>query len=107
MDRQDLDIARLAAAIVIAEGGRHSQGDRRAAYRRAQELYAALEDAEVTEVGLAMGMHGAWCSGTRSGGFHEWSRHLPEGGAVLAALGDPNLDETLARGVLEDDRREP
>lgn len=96
MDRHHLDVARLAGALVFAGGAPHSKGARRASYRRAQELYSALEDAQVTETSLAMAMHGAWCMGRRAGQFHEWSHHRPEAGELLAALSDPRLDAKLA-----------
>ncbi|MDA8202100.1 MAG: hypothetical protein M0Z49_04950 [Chloroflexi bacterium] len=96
MDRNDLDVARLAAALVSAGGGPHSTDARRASYHRAQELYAALEDAQVTETSLAMAMHGAWCVGDRAAQFHEWSHHRPEAGELLAALLDPRLADRLA-----------
>jgi hypothetical protein len=96
MDRQELDQARLAAALVVTAGDRHSAKGRRDAYHLAQELYAALEDADVTEVTLAMAMHGAWCDGTRSATFHPWSHHRPEAGELYEALCDPTLDARLA-----------
>jgi hypothetical protein len=95
MHRRELDPARLAAALIVTRGGHHSSGTRRVAYRDAQALHAALEDAVITEGSLAMAMHGAWCSETRSGSFHSWSRHRPEAERLLTALDDPALDATL------------
>lgn len=99
MHRRELDPARLAAALIVTGGGHHSTGTRRAAYRDAQALHAALEDAAITEESLAMAMHGAWCSETRSGSFHPWSSHRPDAGRLLTALGDPALDATLLTGA--------
>jgi hypothetical protein len=106
MDRRDLDVARLAAALIVTEGGRHSAGARQAAYAQARELYAALEDAEITEASLAMAMHGAWCSGTRSADFHGWSYHRPESGELYEALSDTGLDAKLTGRASEEDARE-
>lgn len=96
MDRRELDEARLAAALVLTAGGRHSAEGRQVAYSRARELYAALEDTDVTEASLAMAMHGAWCVGNRSAAFHSWSHHRPEAGELYDALCDPSLDARLA-----------
>ncbi len=107
MDRHDLDEARLAAALIVADGGRHQAVDRRAAYERARGLYSALEDAEVTETSLAMAMHGAWCSGSRSASFHGWSNHRPEAGEILQALSDPALEARLEARALKEDPERP
>lgn len=106
MDRRQVDVTRLAAALIVTGGERHSREGRQAAYRRALELYSALEDAEITEVSLAMAMHGAWCAGTRSATFHDWSLHRPEAGELYETLRDPGLDDQLAAGAFEDDGRE-
>ena len=95
MHRRELDQTRLAIALIVAGGRQHSSGSRWAAFTSAQDVYAALEDSDVTEVSLAMAMHGAWCSGTRSGTFHPWSRHRLDAGRVLDALDDPALENML------------
>ena len=95
MHRRELDLTRLAVALIVASGRQHSSGSRWAAFTAAQDVYAALEDADITEASLAMAMHGAWCSGTRSGTFHPWSRHRPDAGKVLDALDDPSLEARL------------
>jgi hypothetical protein len=94
MHRRELDRTRLAIALTVLAGDRHTGVKRRAALADAHDLHAALEDAEITETSLAMAMHGAWCSG-RSGSFHPWSHHIQEAGKVLDALDDPNLDARL------------
>jgi hypothetical protein len=102
MHRRDLDPTRLAIALIVTAAGPHSSESRRAAFSAAQDLCAALEDADVTEASLAMAMHGAWCSHTRSGSFHPWSRHRADAGNLLDALDDPTLDERLSAGSEED-----
>jgi hypothetical protein len=101
MHRRDLDPTRLAIALIVTADGPHSSETRRAAFSAAQDLCAALEDVDVTEASLAMAMHGAWCSGTRSGSFHPWSRHRADSGKLLEALEDPALDERLSAGAAE------
>jgi hypothetical protein len=101
--RRGLDEARLAAAMIVVGGERHESLARRAAYARARELYAALEDAEITETGLATAMHGAWCTGTRSEAFHSWATHRPDAGALLEALQDPGLEAKLTARADEED----
>lgn len=100
MHRRELDQTRLAIALIVTAGGQHSSETRRAAFIAAWEVCSALEDADVTEASLAMAMHGAWCSGTRSGSFHPWSSHRPDAGKLLDALEDPGLgDRLVARAV--------
>jgi len=95
MHRRELDPTRLAIALIVTAGVPHSSGSRWTALKAAQDVHAAHEDAEVTEASLAMAMHGAWCSGTRSGTFHPWSRHRQDAGKVLDALDDPALGARL------------
>jgi hypothetical protein len=95
MHRRELDRARLAIALTVTAGGRHTSVSRRSAYADAQAVRAALEDSEITEASMAMAMHGAWCSGTRSGSFHPWTSHVEYAAKVLEALGDAALDARL------------
>jgi hypothetical protein len=104
MHRRELDQTRLAIALTVTADAQHTSVTRQAAFSDAQDLHAALEDAEITEASLAMAMHGAWCSGTRSGSFHPWSRHREDAGRVLDALDDPALD---ARLLALTDRTDP
>jgi hypothetical protein len=107
MHRHDLDQTRLAMALTVTAGELHTSATRRAAFTDAHDLHAALEDAEITEASLAMAMHGAWCSESRTGSFHAWSRHRQDAGKLLDALDDPGLDArllTLADESDPDDR---
>jgi hypothetical protein len=101
MHRRELDQTRLAIALTVTAGGQHTSVKRRTAFADAQAVRAALEDAEITEASMAMAMHGAWCSGTRSGSFHPWTTHIEYAANVLDALGDPALDAQLV--ALADD----